>query len=201
MLTGRRDHAAPLLWGVQSISSSRHIDATGVERLDSKLISVAFSKRSVATAARRGMRRNVDSRHNACKGSLRKDSHVHRIDPGEPQPVASGLTSAANPLEPLDALRNGPTAEIEDQLPEGSNVSGDAFRFTGEGPTGFRLAMECRRHRAVPCRRSPTPRSHGDVIWPTTLGRAAAANSRTSVVQMPGEQRCKNRVERARRQV
>ena len=49
-------------------------------RTPSKLISVAFSKRSVATAARRGMRRNVDSRHNACKGSLRKDSHVHRID-------------------------------------------------------------------------------------------------------------------------
>jgi hypothetical protein len=126
--------ALPLCFGAcsRSVVASHRRDWRRTP--DSKLISVAFSKRSVATAARRGMRRNVDSRHNACKGSLRKDSHVHRIDPGEPQPVASGLTSAANPLEPLDAL---PTAEIEDQLHEGSNVSGDAsFRLTGEGPRG-----------------------------------------------------------------
>src|SRR5579884_3382471 len=43
------------------------------------------------------------------------------------------------PLQPLDALRNGPAAAIEDQLVhadrgEISNVAGDLFRRAGEGP-------------------------------------------------------------------
>ena len=99
MLTGRRDHAAPLLWGVQSISSSRHIDATGVERLDSKLISVAFSKRSVATAARHAPQRRLKTQRLQGVAPEKIVTSTELTWTGEPQPVASGLTSAADPLE------------------------------------------------------------------------------------------------------
>jgi hypothetical protein len=45
------------------------------------------------------------------------------------------------PLQALDALRDGLAAAIENQLVhadrrESSNVAGDVFRFTGEGPAG-----------------------------------------------------------------
>jgi hypothetical protein len=48
---------------------------------------------------------------------------------------------SGEPLQALDALRNGLAAAIEDQLVhadrcESSNVAGDVFRLAGEGPAG-----------------------------------------------------------------
>jgi hypothetical protein len=48
---------------------------------------------------------------------------------------------SGEPLQALDALRNGLAATIEDQLVhadrrEISNVAGDVFRLAGEGPAG-----------------------------------------------------------------